>query len=223
MENILSPMIEVIIKDPAPFFILLFGAMSYWVASGAANSNYKTLHATLGITIFSVVGFLIYYLISMYWGASKFIGACSGIAVAGLFAYFWRIWLAEKVFVWLRGFGITAISFGPSRVWDAIMSTPRLNFQRYHVKLKGEEEIWLISSMDALDEINGIACPSEALMADAEGNVALLVTEICKGGERTECKLIEEKTGYTEYTYIPASNIDTIKIFIEKKKTTNLC
>lgn len=205
---------EYFTEDPFLFLILLAGIMGHWVASGAERANYRALHVVLGIALFFGIGLLTYWLINRFLDNSKIVAASVSILVIVLGSYVWRRWWSDKAFRGLRKLGITASSFGPSRVWDSIMSIPNTNFQRYHVILK--DKTLLISDIDVLREMGNIDV-SLGLLADEEGNVALLVTKIQKDGEAEIDNVpVEEDTKYTEYTYVPASNIDTIKVYFKK-------
>lgn len=204
---------EYFTNDPILFLILLFGVISYWIASGAERANYRLLHVILGIALFFGIGFGIYYIIKLC-SNSPGIGTTVGIVAVVISAYLWRRWLADCVYQYLRDWGITATSFGPSRVWDTIISAPERRFYHFHVELN--DGTVLVSNTKKLVKIDP-DCPPE-MRSDEEGNVALLVTKIRKKNKKTIKNKPVSKKRMMEYTYIPASSIRTIRAHFRKEK-----
>lgn len=211
-------MFEYLNDNPTFLLIFFFSAVGYWVASGAARANYKTLHVALGIALFFLIGLGTYYFIKQYFD----IHIVWRIIIAGFViiatAYIWRRWWAEPVFQKLRNWSVTTTSFGPSKTWDMIESVPKRKFHYYRVELEDGTQMGSdtekLQNMDEKDD----ECPSEMII-DEEGNVALFVTEIWKKGKKKPIKnnFIDEH-GRIEYTYIPASKIRMIQAYFKHDK-----
>ena len=203
-------------KDPSLFLIILLSAIGYWVASGAARADYKLLHVALGVSLFFSFGFGVYYIIGLCFEIYVFWKIIFAGIVIIFIAYFWRRWWSTQLSTFLRKQGITTRNFGPSRTWDTIISIPKRKFYRYHVELKCGMR--LISDTQKLVNEGKVDC-SPAMISDEEGNVALIVTEIFRENdvESTSVDYIDEK-GILDYTYIPVSNIKTIKAGYKTKR-----
>ena len=207
------------------FFAL--GALGYWVASGAVRADYKILHVFLGVVWFSAIGLLAHcsiYFIAQYLDISGFVVRIVNVAAAVvaviavvLAAYFWRKWVAEWVFRRLRDLGVTTTPFGPSGAWEILEATPDgREFHYVRVSLVGGKQLgsdlarltrkWMEKEIDFSPDIT----------VDEQGNVALIVTEIWdKDVDDSEKNYPMDENGRTEFTYIPASNITRIQVYLE--------
>lgn len=195
--------------------IIFFASIGYWLASGAARSDYKLLHVVLGITSFFILGKAVYHVVGWHFEDHAVLRIAGAGFVVMLSAYFWKRYLAEKVFFILQEFGITTIAFGPERAWDNFISTPGRVFCYYHVYLTNGDRI--SSDQDGLTmkkNNNEIDFESNMNM-DEEGNVVFVATETqCgKTGTTEESIIVDE--GRMKFTYIPASNIRKIEAFVK--------
>lgn len=213
-------MIEYLMNNELILFgILLIGALSYWIASGASRADYKAFHVVLGVSLFSTFWLGVYWTIEQCQLIDNFIIRIfiSSFVVA-FAAGIWRKWLADKAFRRLRLWGITTTSFGPSGAWDILESTPdgrEFHYIRVHLK-NGVE---LGSDQDGLvrKRLNKKFDFPPDIIADEQGNVVLIVTETWKKkSKKPKTNKPVDKYGRTEFTYIPASNIDRIQAYIKK-------
>lgn len=204
------------------FLVTLIGAIGYWCASGAERADYKILHVAIGISLFFVLALIVYCTLEQF--VPSLISLGISLIIVACIAVLWRKLLAERTFRLLRGAGITSIPFGPSATFDIIGSVPGRQFHSFSVELKDGKI--LVSNTQGLgnDELlKEHNCPPE-IITDEDGNVALLVTEIHEDGKDPIIKdPANKKTDLIEYTYIPASNIRTIKALFNTKRKVRLC
>ena len=221
-------MIDYLMQNKEVFFgILLLAGLGYWVASGAIRANYRFLHVVLGLTLFFVSGFLIYYPIQLYFGGSiigQILGGIASVVLVVFVACKWRKKWAECAFQFLRNRGITTISFGPDRAWDNFTSTPGRVFHYYYIELKNGDIIGSNQYMLSKKERNKELDFDPDAMFDEQGNIVLIATKIWKKGEKKSKKLsIKDKKGRTKFTYIPASSIRKIETFIKPTPERKCC
>lgn len=206
-------------NEPIFFGILFLGAFGYWIASGAIRANYRLLHVTLGVALFFVFGLGTYYIIEQWFDVHAAWGIIGAFVVITITAYLWRRWIAELVFQYLRDLGITTTSFGPSRAWDILESTPGREFHyiRVHLESGGmlgsnQNNLSIEKNEDRLDF-------EPDVITDEQGNVALIVTEKWgKNDDEPKTATIIDEDGCTKFTYIPASNITKIEAYIKPKQ-----
>lgn len=224
--EVLTPPNNVMITDylSNETILVLLAAFGYWMASGAVRANYRLLHVALGITIFFVLGLVTYYAIEQRFDIYFNWGIVGAFAVVIIIAYLWKRWIADWVFHFLRDWGITSTSFGPAGAWDNFASIPGRDFRYYHIYLKNGDRL----SSNAHDlafkrQKNELDFDPEVII-DEQGNIILMVTKIRTEVEGEEKKIKETKTkkvvdeGRTKFTYIPASNIEKIEVFIKPKR-----
>lgn len=215
-------------ENPEVFYgILLLASLGYWVASGAIRANYRLLHVVLGLALFFISGFLLYYLIQIYFDNSligKIIGGVVSVILVIVIAYRWRKSWAESVFQFLRNFGITTTSFGPDRAWDNFSSIPGREFHYYLIELKNGDRIGSDQYKLSVKEIQKELDFDPDTITDEQGNIIIVATELWKKGKKKSKKSpIKNKKGCTKFTYIPASSIRKIEIFIKPKPKRKCC
>lgn len=225
-------MTELIFENLSLFVIFLTGLISYWVASGGTRASYKAFPVVLGVSIFSFVFLVGGRLIDLFRADESFpfqesivIMLVLSVGVVAL-AYFWRIWISEKVFQYLRGWDITTTPFGPPGAWDAFESRPGRHFQHICVHLR--DETMLESDMESLEDNEELGIPSgritDSPIIDSEGNIALIVTRRwAPGAKEPEENNPVDESKRLKFTYIPASNITMIEVKVSHKQPLGCC
>ena len=215
-----TSMIEYLVENELILFaVVLIGTLGYWIASGAARADYKTLHVTLGIALFTAIGGGVYWIFGPLGFQNPVIGILISFVTVLPIAFVWRRWASEWLFNRLRDLHITTTSFGPSRAWDVLESTPDgREFHYIRVHLADGTELGSNQTALARKRQNKELDFPPDMLTDEQGNVVIIVTETWeKDADTPKENNPVDSEGRTEFTYIPASNITRIQAYIKPK------